>query len=183
MTENYDFASMTGSQLVEWYNNHANKPVSRFASRGVGIRRCEEMLAALAFDRPEEPASAAPVPQPVEAPPTQERKMNEMTDTATAARGPVSQETRDKQAAAMRASWADPETRAKRTQRMGVFVPQTDETYTSMAKAFEALGLDMRYHVKVRGQMRESGTVEYEGYTFQRVNRVGSLFEPIRSAT
>lgn len=43
---------MTAAELVEFYNNYAEKPVTRFSSREVAIRRCEALL-----DMPDEPAS------------------------------------------------------------------------------------------------------------------------------
>jgi hypothetical protein len=43
---------MTATELVEFYNDYADKPVARFSSREVALRRCEALL-----DTSEESAS------------------------------------------------------------------------------------------------------------------------------
>lgn len=39
-------AKMSTAELVEFYNDYADKPVTRFSSRQIALRRCEELLSA-----------------------------------------------------------------------------------------------------------------------------------------
>ena len=137
-----NFESMSGPELVEWHNRHANKPVAKFASRAKGIDRCRRLLDAMRFDVPD---------QQQEEPP-----MTEQTQDATPD---------PERSATMAATWQDPEIRAKRAARHAIAVG--DQTYKSMYKAFEALGLDPKDHAKVRMQCVQDGEVEYEGHTFK----------------
>ena len=136
-----NFESMSGPELVEWYNRHANKPITKFASRAKGIERCWRLLDAMRFDAPDQP--------------TEEPTMSEETQVAPD----------PERSAVMAATWQDPEIRAKRSARHAITVG--DETYKSMYKAFEELGLDLKDHAKVRLQCAQNGQAEYGGYTFK----------------
>jgi len=142
MQPQLNFESMSGPELVEWYNKHAHKPVTKFASRAKGIDRCWKLLDAMRFDAPDEQQETA--------------TMNEETQINTPD---------PDRSAAMATSWQDPEVRAKRAARHAITV--NGETYKSMYKAFEVLGLDLKDHAKVRMQCVQNGTVEYEGHTFK----------------
>jgi hypothetical protein len=73
----------------------------------------------------------------------------------------------ERRAAAISKSWTDPDTAAARSARNGCKV--SGEIFTSVPKAFAALGLDMKKHQRVRRQMVVNGHVTFEGHRFTLV--------------
>lgn len=62
-------------------------------------------------------------------------------------------------------SWLDPEVKAKRAQRNGVRVDGVE--YKSVTKAFEALELPLKMHVKFRMELKAAGKLEEFGHTWE----------------
>lgn len=157
-------------ELLVAYNEATGRDTKRFASRADALRRVNKLLAKGHLEiAPPAQIEIFEHSEIVEA----ETMTEEITTTEETTTIEETTERSEKLSAAMKKSWADPAIRAKRTARMHVKVG--DEVYTSMAKAFAALGLDMKHHVKVRGQMREQGVVEFEGYTFEKRDAPNAL--------
>jgi len=62
-------------------------------------------------------------------------------------------------------SWKVPEVRAKRAERSAVDVD--GETYTSVYKAFLALGLPVNKHIAFRGELKEAGKLTRFGHEWE----------------
>lgn len=142
-------ANLTGPQLVEAYNKLTGQNIKKFADRKTAERRWAEALAAAAEKVAAQPAKAD---KPAKAPkaPKAEKTPKEPADRA----------------AAIAASWTDPEVAAKRAQRSHVKVAGTE--YKSVREAFKALGLPDSKHIKFRMELKasESGRKNFEGHTF-----------------
>ena len=78
-------------------------------------------------------------------------------------------------AAAIAASWANPEVAAARAARATVtvtgpltsfFLPDGGATYSSVAAAFRALQLPMGKHIKFRGELKAAGVRMFGEFTF-----------------
>lgn len=80
-----------------------------------------------------------------------------------AAKPPV---TADERSAAIASTWSDPEVRARRAARHPVSVGGV--VHKSVMKAFTALGLDPKGHLKVRADIVSKGQAEFEGHKFVR---------------
>lgn len=68
--------------------------------------------------------------------------------------------------AAIASTWADPDVRARRAARHAVSVAGT--VYASVMKAFTALSLDPKGHLKVRAAIVSDGKAELDGHKFVR---------------
>ncbi len=141
----------TTAQLVAFYNEHANKPVTKFADRKTAERRVEALIAGIKFSKPSAKRAAALADKPAAAP-----KAPTNTD-----RG-----------AAIAASWQDKAVAQARATRNGVRVkaPNGGEgNYKSVREAFMILALPLGQHIKFRGNLKAAGAAEFQGYKFKIV--------------
>lgn len=81
-------------------------------------------------------------------------------------------EVRARMSEAQRATWLNPEVRARRSERIAVRVGGA--LYKSTAEAFRALGLDMKAHARVRAEVRGTGSAEHAGVRFERASPAAS---------
>lgn len=144
-----DVKTAKTSELVAFYNEHAEKPVKKFATRAKAEERVAALLANLAPAAPSAPA-------PTEAP--------------AAPKAPADPEaTHAKRAAGTARSWQDPVVAAMRSKRYGVTVD--GQEFRSVAQAFGALNLPMSRHIKFRGELRDAGKLTDDD------GRVWTIFE------
>lgn len=140
----------TTAQLVAFYNEHANKPVNKFADRKTAERRVTELMAGIKFSKPsaKKAAALASVPAAPKAPANPDR------------------------GAAIAASWKDKTVAQARATRNGVRVkaPNGGEgNYKSVREAFMILALPLGQHIKFRGNLKAAGAAEFQGYKFKIV--------------
>lgn len=138
----FDVKAATGPELVAAYNKLTGQNIKKFADRKTAEKRWAEALAAAVAAREEKAAA-----QGAKAP----KAKKEATE-------PVDR------SAAIAASWADPEVRAKRAERTHVKVNGVE--YPSVRQAFQALGLPDSKHIKFRMELKSAGKLAFEGKTF-----------------
>ena len=147
-----DISTLTGPQLVEAFNKLTGQNIKKFADRKTAEKRWADALAeAAAKVAKVEPEKAD---KPAKAPKVKAEK------------APKTPKEPADRAAAIAASWADPEVAAKRAQRSHVKVAGVE--YKSVREAFKALGLPDSKHIKFRMELKatESGRKTFEGHTF-----------------
>ena len=130
----------TAAELVAFHNEHADKPVTRFATRAAGLARVKKLIVALGLER-EVAAAAQPATKAAPAAPHQNRS------------------------AAIRASWADPAVAAKRAERHSVVVD--NQRFDSVRAAFVALNLPLSKHIKFRAELKSAGKLVVAGRTWR----------------
>jgi len=137
----------TTAQLVAFYNEHANKPVTKFADRKTAERRVNELIAGIKFSKPSPKKAAA------------------LADAKAAPKkdhGPRGEK--------IAASWQDKQVAAARATRNGVRVkaPNGGEgNYRSVREAFMILALPLGKHIKFRGALKAAGKAEIDGHVFK----------------
>lgn len=134
-------------ELVEFYNEHADKPVKKFSDRKTAERRVSELLEELEGHKvvvigPED--FDDDFPSEYDAPTSVPMKPR---------KGKTTSLTRSE---AIAKSWTVPETAEKRSQRSAVEVD--GQVYRSVRAAFEALGLPMKHHIPFRMDLKAAGT-------------------------
>lgn len=125
------------ADLLEWHNANAERFGSKPVAKFKNRAAAEERVLAL----------AQAIVDAANAPPAQKPPRGEGA-----------------QSGAVAASWADPQVAAARAQRHAVVV--AGERYKSVRKAFEALGLDLKQHGKVRAQLVKDGKVTFAEHKF-----------------
>lgn len=134
-------AEMTSVELVEEYNRITGKNIKKFANRAAGIKAVEAA------------AQRAGVAQQEDNTEKKEKlKPGQVHD-------PVAR------AAAISASWANPEVHKARCTHHGVKVDGVQ--YRSVAEAFKSLKLSMNKHIAFRKLLKASGKETFEGHVFE----------------
>jgi len=136
-----DVINAKTAELVAFYNEHAEKPVTKFADRKTAEKRVIDLLRTLTATKAPEP-KAPKEPKEPKAPADPEQ-------------------TRAKMSEAQRALWQVEDVRAARCERSAVMVD--GEEYRSVRAAFAELGLPMSKHIKFRGELKEAGKLEAFG--------------------
>jgi hypothetical protein len=151
-------STLSSKDLLALYNAHAPKVVAKFADRKTAEARLLK-LAAESYDpnlltgfQARETAKAAPAAKKVAT-----------TKTPKEPKVPVNR------SAAIAASWSNPATKAKRSERSHVIVDKVE--YRSVLQAFEELGLDVKKHIAFRIQLKASagGKLAFAGKVFTLV--------------
>lgn len=164
-----DVKNATTTELVAFYNKHADKQVKKFQDRVTAERRVSELLATLTnFAPPSPPRVAA----------AQEDSQPALHPIATA----IGSESGGKKGRAannneaVRKSWELDHVRAARSARHGVKVEWTGDDgvlnrayYKSTFKAFVALGLPLAKHTTFRAKLKKEGKAEINGFHFRLV--------------
>lgn len=136
-----DIKSATTAELLAFYNANSGKdPVKRFSDRKSAERRVSDLLAA--------------IPTPVQ---------ND-TPRRKAEQGSASR------SEAIVASWGNKTVAAARATRNGcVVTTPTGEKreFKSVRVAFMELGLPIGRHIRFRGQLKQAGQNELNGYKFK----------------
>lgn len=143
-----NFSTATTKELVAAYNAAiavlGGHSIVRFSDRKTAERRTADILAKLEEHRAREAAQAA-----------------------------IRKASRSSASAQIAASWRDPEVRAARLARVAVRVVDAETRGTadfpSVAKAFDALGLPKSKIIPLRMRLKESGAVEFGGFTFRAI--------------
>lgn len=212
----FDITAAKTGELVEFYNKHAAKPVTKFADRKTAEKRCADLVASIVAERAAKVEKAGKKAEGVaRGSKKAEREAEAERRTAAAKKGhcpacgaksdtthgrivergghqhevdmhvatchscghDFNHETgkpakytggeNSARAAAIRASWADPEVAAKRAARTHVKVNCVE--YRSVREAFKALGLPDSKHIKFRMELKASGKKTFDGKVFVTV--------------
>jgi hypothetical protein len=131
-TADLQAASMT--ELVEFYNHNADKPVSRFSDRKAAERRVAKLV---------------------------EENTGKQLEAPEASPEEKADETKRSQAEGITASWTDPKVREARSSRIHITVD--GEEFSSVRKAFLEFALPLNEHIIFRGNLREAGELESYG--------------------
>ena len=143
-----DVVNAKTSELVEFYNEHSDKPVTKFADRRTAETRVLKLLHSFR-------ATAEIDRLPQSKPEPKAKKPVNFND--------IRQKLHDAQVA----SWEIPEVRTARCERSAVDVD--GETYRSVRAAFEALGLPIHKHISFRMELKESGKLHAFGHEWEIV--------------
>lgn len=147
---------MTMKEMVAYYNEYSDKPVKRFSDRKTAERRIEELdpdlinHVGMAFC----PHCGIHLSNGV----TQhcaEYKNDDFEFGCLGCGGEWGKAIHNATLSeAIRASWKDPQTAAKRRERSGVKV--NGDYFKSVAAAFRAFGLPMNEHIKFRMELKKN---------------------------
>lgn len=143
-----DVVNAKTSELIAWYNEHSDKPVTKFADRRTAEARVLKLLHSL---RTTVEIDHLPQNKPE---PKAKKPVNS---------NDIHQTLHDAQVA----SWKIPEVRTARCERSAVDVD--GETYRSVRAAFEALGLPIHKHISFRMELKESGKLHAFGHEWEIV--------------
>lgn len=164
-----DVQNATTKELVAFYNEHSESPVKKFADRKTAERRVQFLIEQL----PAEEENFELAMYGIEHCPHCGIHLSngvsgngdEVNGTpikldhefeCMACGGGFGKEIKRRHvdsSESIKASWKDPEIKAKRSQRSAVQVD--GDQYPSVAKAFKALGLPMNEHVKFRMKLKQ----------------------------
>jgi hypothetical protein len=148
-----DVVNAKTSELVEFYNAHTDKPITKFADRRTAETRVLKLLHSFrATVEIDHLPQNKPVAQSEDKQPTANRKRS--------GRYPSLHD-------AQVALWKIEEVRTARCERSAVDVD--GETYSSVRAAFAALELPMSRHIKFRGQLKEEGKLTAFGHDWEIV--------------
>lgn len=167
-----DIKTATTAELVAFYNDHAEKPVKKFADRKTAERRVAALIETLPSAYEQElinqygtctcPHCGVGLDNGVTTNDAQRydnlpllEKYEYMCLGCGEEFGPLIKGRSENRAAGIAASWTNPEIAAKRAQRSAVEVD--GETYRSVRQAFVALGLPLREHIQFRMLLKEKG--------------------------
>lgn len=150
-----DVVNAKTSELVSWYNEHSDKPVTKFADRRTAESRVLKLLHSLRTTTVEIDHLPQNKPEPKAEP-------KAIKDEITRHRA-QHQLLHDAQVA----SWKIPEVRTARCERSAVDVD--GETYRSVRAAFEALGLPISKHIAFRMELKEKGKLHAFGHEWEIV--------------
>jgi hypothetical protein len=166
----------TTAELVAFYNTHADKPVKKFADRATAEKRVAALIASLAPS----PADACPFCGGTELTSGHGHDDGSITDEhlftchdcgkeydVNTGEEFVAKETDATRAAAIAASWLNPETAAKRAERHGCEVD--GQYFPSVRKAFLALGLPLAKHISFRMDLKKYGEQAFGKHSFVSV--------------
>lgn len=171
------------SELVAFYNAHAEQPVQRFASRAIAEKRVAALLAETK-SYGEEVSGLKHCPgcgidlhngigqhgDEVNGKKIKHEQFmfcclgcgHEFGPAIPGAHVPDAV-----RSAGVAKSWLDETIKAARSARHSVEVDGV--AYGSVAKAFKALGLPMSKHIKFRGELKKAGEGVFEGHDFRLV--------------
>lgn len=179
------------AELVAFYNEHAAKPVTKFADRKTAERRVSALLATL---KPAPKAEHTPGTCPNCCATTDitcgqvvdtkrgQHVVNEHEafchscchefnyDTGRAIRRRAAQSGNTTRSAAIAESWKNKSVAAARATRHGVRVtdPRGGQgSYKSVREAFLVLALPLGQHIKFRGALKQAGKAEFGGFKFK----------------
>lgn len=181
-----DIKSAKTSELVAFFNAHAEQPVQRFASRAIAEKR----VAALLVTVPVEKSYGYETHGLTECPHCNINLMNGVGVHDDEVNGkkikhehfmfaclgcghefgppiPGAHQPDAVRSAGVAASWTNPEVKAARSTRHAVAVEGVE--YRSVREAFAALGLPMNKHIKFRGELKKAGEGVFEGHDFKLV--------------
>jgi hypothetical protein len=150
MKNQTDIRNSSVADMLKWYNaNSGAAPVKRFAARPAAEKRCIKLLNEL----------KAGGKAPVAAKPAAKKAAAKKTTAKKTAAKPAAKKAAAKtkgapadRSAAIKKSWANPATSAKRSERHGVVVDGTG--YRSVRAAYEALGFDLADHIPFRMMLK-----------------------------
>ena len=147
ITSKSDVLDANTSVLLAFYNEHAEKPVKRFADRRSAERRCIELLEAMSSKKAKGQKAATVMASVAKA----------VVKKAAEPKAPGAPRkfNREAMSEGQRLSWQDPDVREARCERSAVSVDGTD--YKSVAAAFDALNLPRSRLCKFRLQLKEQG--------------------------
>ena len=177
---NIDIATAKTSELLAFYNDHAEKPVNKFTNLDTARRRVTALVESLkvsarAHRAAEAAAQAAQAAQAAarnankiaktvdktikHADPAPEKKAGKAQEPAATA-----PQARRSNAAGIAASWNDPDVREARLFRQGVVVQvgKKSAEFNSTHAAFEALGLPMSKVIRFRMKLKEAKKLTFE---------------------
>lgn len=168
----------TTAQLVAFYNEHANKPVTKFADRKTAERRVTELMAAIKFSKPSPKKAAALGNTKVTSPGLRNPgdvfgsalTAAKLSPKKAATKAPAP--TNTERGAAIAASWQDKSVAAARATRHAVRVTTPNGgqgNYKSVREAFVTLALPLGQHIRFRGALKAAGVAEIAGHKFQLV--------------
>lgn len=154
-----DVRTATTTELVAFYNKHADKQVKKFQDRATAERRVSELLIAMEIVEATKP-SLHPI------------------STAIVAEVGRKGNSAAKNNEEVRKSWELDHVRAARTTRHGVTVTESrvdfeanHGPYKSTFKAFVALGLPLNKHTTFRAELKKEGKATIGDFTFSLVER------------
>lgn len=178
-----DIKSAKTSELVAFYNAHAEQPVQRFASRAIAEKRVAALMAETKSYGEEVsglkhcPACNIDLSNGIgqHGDEVNGKKIkHEHFMFACLACGhefgpaiPGAHQPDAVRSAGVAASWTNPEVKAARSTRHAVAVDGVE--YRSVREAFAALGLPMSKHIKFRGELKKAGEGVFEGHDFKLV--------------
>jgi hypothetical protein len=177
-----DIKTATTAELVAFYNDHAEKPVAKFADRKTAERRVAALIETLPTEAPylaELGISECPCcgvhlsngyttndAQRVEGLPLL-NKHEYLCLGCGDEFGPLIKGRSENRAAGVAASWTNPDIAAKRAQRSAVEVD--GEAFRSVRQAFAQLGLPMKEHINFRMLLKEHGQLNDYGRSWKIV--------------
>ena len=129
----------TTKELVEFYNDNADKPVKKFTNRAKAEARVEALI--------EELEDGTQEPDIFDASKTKVKKAVEKVEKATRSLSEAIVE-----------SWKVEETRVKRSERSAVRVGRLE--YPSVRKAFVELDLPLKEHISFRMKLKAEGKLK-----------------------
>ncbi len=161
------------SELVTFYNAHnVEKPVTKFSDRKTAEKRCIALFEALSAleEAPVAPAAPAVTHKPRKVAEKKEVDTDNLSDEEFKAQM-LSGSERKSNAAAIAASWANPDVYNARLKRDGVAVTANGKTaeFKSVRAAFAALNLPDSKHIRFRMKLKEakSATFEWAGNSYR----------------
>lgn len=148
-----DVVNAKTSELIAWYNEHSDKPVTKFADRRTAERRVLKILHSI--------HTTAEIDRLPQTKPVQQSKCKTVNDKNGG------EDMHRKLSQAQVASWKIPEVRTARCERSAVDVD--GETYRSVRAAFESLGLPISKHIAFRMELKEKGKLHAFGHEWEIV--------------
>jgi hypothetical protein len=176
-----NFKTATTTELVTFYNQHATKPITKFADRKTAERRVAALLITPSDTCPSCNGGNITCGQ-VKSLNGRQHVVNEHEALCHTCghefnfntRQPLRAGKKTNRGAAIAASWQDKSVAARRAARHNVVVvtPKGGQIqHKSVRQAFMVLALPLGQHIKFRGELKASGSAEFGGFRFKLVNR------------
>ena len=178
-----NFKTATTTELVTFYNQHATKPITKFADRKTAERRVADLLISL----DNTPSDTCPSCNSHNITRGKVKSLNGRQHVVNEhgalchtcghefnfnTRQPLRAGKKTNRGAAITASWQDKSVAARRAARHNVLVvtPKGEIQHKSVRQAFMVLALPLGQHIKFRGELKASGSAEFGGFKFKLVN-------------